>query len=528
MINNINQKKRVAVIGGGPSGIVSSKTALECGFDVVLFEKNDNIGGVWSIGESGKAWENMKTHISYVSMSFSDFGWDVPNERKPFHPYKEEMFKYLYDYSKHFKVLENTRLNTTVNNISMVDNNTSKQWLIKSNKTNTVENDKCEQVEEIFDFVIICTGMFSKKRDINIMDKLKNFKGKIWSSNEYKNSKPFVDKKVLVVGGSSSAIEISTAMANHTKMVYLNSKKSVYVLKRKFPLLNNDNLPIFDHCLQKRSINYNTEKISIEEINKSLNNFLNSASENQRENKLFPYRNPETQSHYYIFSDNFFEMLKEDKIKVIGKSLIDCCNGNQMVFKDSYGNIETIDDVDDIINCVGYDVDFSFFSEDIKKIISFDLSSPHLPIILYNHTLSPKLDNMAFVGIYRTPSLLEMEMQARYAIYGFAGIIKLPTKETMFEGIKSVEKIRDLNEDIIRPQFALESNLIFCDQLAKEIGVLPDLNELKENDPLLYNINWDYLFHPSYYRIIGPYSDPEARNNLIEDYNHYFKILKKQ
>ncbi|KAM9974736.1 hypothetical protein ACTFIW_008200 [Dictyostelium discoideum] len=515
----IKRNKKVAVIGAGPSGIVSAKTALECGFDVVLFEKNDNIGGVWSIGESGKAWDNMKTHISYVSMSYSDFLWEVQTE-KPFHPTKHQMFQYLYDYSKHFKVLENTRLNTNVIRISEICENNKKQWLIKSN--NIKENgEKTDIIEEIYDFVIISTGMFSKKRDIDINDKLKNkFNGKVWSSDEFKDPNSFIDKRVLVVGGFSSAIEISSAIAEKAKMVYLNCKNSVYVLKRRYPL-DKGNVPPIDYCFQKRSMIYESEKKTTEEINKMVDSYFNIASENQRENNLFKYKKPENQSHYHIFSDTFFKCLELDKIKVVENSLIDC-NGNEMIFKDSNGNIETIDNVDEIINCVGYDIDFPFFDDDIKKRISMNLSVSHLPILLYKYTLSPNLDNIAFIGMYRTPSLSEMECQARFSIYGFAGITKLPTKEIMLEEIKNVENIRNKNEKHNRPQFALQNSLYFCDDLVKQIGVLPDFNKLKENDPLLYNIIWNHLFHPSFYRMIGPFSNSNSRNIILNDYNHYF------
>ncbi|KAM9987742.1 hypothetical protein ACTFIZ_003102 [Dictyostelium cf. discoideum] len=518
-MNEIIETKRVAVIGAGPSGIVSAKTALECGFDVVLFEKNDNIGGVWSMGESGKAWDNMKTHISYVSMSYSDFTWDVPS-KKPFHPTKQQMFKYLYDYSKHFKVLEKTRLNTNIISISEICENKKNQWLIKSNKINE-NGEKPEILEEIYDFVLICTGMFNKKRDININDKLKNkFNGKVWSSGEFKNPNSFIDKNVLVVGGFSSAIEISSAIAEKAKMVYLNCRNSVYVFKRRYPL-DNENVPPVDYCFQKRSAFYESEKKTIEEINKMTDFYFNLASENQRENNLFKYKKPENQTHYHIFSDSFFKWLKLDKIKVIENTLIDC-NGNEMIFKDSNGNIEKIGDIDDIINCVGYDIDLPFFNGDIKKRISMNLSAPHLPMVLYKNTLSPNLDNMAFIGMYRTPSLTEMEIQARFSIYGFAGITKLPTKDIMLEELKNVENIRNQNEKHNRPQFALQSSIYFCDDLAKQIGVLPDFNKLKENDSLIYNIIWNNLFHPSFYRMVGPFSNSNSRDILINDYNNYY------
>ncbi|KAK2084138.1 Cyclopentanone 1,2-monooxygenase (CPMO) [Saguinus oedipus] len=40
-------KKRIAVIGGGVSGLSSIKCCLEEGLEPVCFERTDDIGGLW-------------------------------------------------------------------------------------------------------------------------------------------------------------------------------------------------------------------------------------------------------------------------------------------------------------------------------------------------------------------------------------------------------------------------------------------------------------------------------------------------
>lgn len=37
----------VAIIGAGPSGIVSAKYAIEQGFKVTVYEQGEEVGGVW-------------------------------------------------------------------------------------------------------------------------------------------------------------------------------------------------------------------------------------------------------------------------------------------------------------------------------------------------------------------------------------------------------------------------------------------------------------------------------------------------
>lgn len=39
--------KTVAIIGAGSSGLVSAKYSLDHGFDVTVFEQNEQLGGIW-------------------------------------------------------------------------------------------------------------------------------------------------------------------------------------------------------------------------------------------------------------------------------------------------------------------------------------------------------------------------------------------------------------------------------------------------------------------------------------------------
>ena len=62
----------VAIIGGGPSGLVAAKEARECGLTPTVFEQGKTIGGIWK-PEGGKAWESLRINNSRYASSFSDF-----------------------------------------------------------------------------------------------------------------------------------------------------------------------------------------------------------------------------------------------------------------------------------------------------------------------------------------------------------------------------------------------------------------------------------------------------------------------
>lgn len=59
-----------------------------------------------------------------------------------------------------------------------------------------------------------------------------------------------------------------------------------------------------------------------------------------------------------------------------------------------------------------------------------------------------------------------------------------------------------------RPQFPHGDYVNLAESLAQEIGVSPDLEQVKKNDMALYNILCTDPLIPAHYRINGPYNNP--------------------
>lgn len=58
--------------------------------------------------------------------------------------------------------------------------------------------------------MIVASGLFSKIYIPENIPGLKLFEGEIHHSRNYKHNESFIDKRVLVVGGSFTAIEIAS------------------------------------------------------------------------------------------------------------------------------------------------------------------------------------------------------------------------------------------------------------------------------------------------------------------------------
>lgn len=62
-------RKRVCVIGAGVAGLVTAKVLAEDGFDVVVFEKEPEIGGVWTVS---RTYPGLRANNSRDTYAFSD------------------------------------------------------------------------------------------------------------------------------------------------------------------------------------------------------------------------------------------------------------------------------------------------------------------------------------------------------------------------------------------------------------------------------------------------------------------------
>ncbi|WP_374117032.1 NAD(P)-binding protein [Streptomyces sp. MNU76] len=60
---------RACVVGAGPGGIVTAKVLLENGFDVTVFDKYRQVGGVWS---SGGCYDGLANQSALRIFEFAD------------------------------------------------------------------------------------------------------------------------------------------------------------------------------------------------------------------------------------------------------------------------------------------------------------------------------------------------------------------------------------------------------------------------------------------------------------------------
>ncbi|PLB35467.1 uncharacterized protein BDW47DRAFT_62464 [Aspergillus candidus] len=242
----MQRPKKVAIIGGGPSGLVAAKTLLQnhpAGtFQPVIFEKRHDIGGLWPTeppaAENGSSSYRptrglqvdplMRTNLSRFSVAFSDLAWDAvfePRDVSMF-PQAWQVGRYLKRYSEKYLSPDVFKLGQrVVRAVRCAEARPSERWTVHwvSDESTGQDKDSQEESSETFDFLLAASGYFSSPHTPDIPG-LDNFDHKAIHSSALNNEgdmRKFLDAagteggKLVIIGGSISGAEAASALSLH-------------------------------------------------------------------------------------------------------------------------------------------------------------------------------------------------------------------------------------------------------------------------------------------------------------------------
>ncbi|MFK7764664.1 MAG: flavin-containing monooxygenase [Roseobacter sp.] len=197
------ERKKVAVIGGGVSGLAAAKAFDTRGHRVVGFERSHDFGGVW---EPSRSYPDVQTQSPKELYCYTDH--PMP-EDYPEWPKGPQVHAYLHSYAAKHKLQRLFRLNTNV--VSM-----DRRADGRAGWTLTLEAANHRWTDD-FDFVVIGTGQFSDKNVITHpgQEGFQAAGGQVMHSSEYTDPEAVAGKRVVVLGGSKSATDIAVNAVNN-------------------------------------------------------------------------------------------------------------------------------------------------------------------------------------------------------------------------------------------------------------------------------------------------------------------------
>jgi trimethylamine monooxygenase len=213
-------KKRIAVIGAGPSGLAQLRafqSAAANGADIpqiVCFEKQADWGGLWRYSwrtgtdEYGEPvhnsmyrylWSNgPKEGLEFADYTFEEhFGKPIAS-----YPPRAVLFDYIEGRVKKAGVRDWIRFCTPVRRVEYDETRGDFRVLSQDLRAD-------REVEERFDHVIVASGHFSTPNVPEFLG-FDSFPGRILHAHDFRDALEFKDRDILIIGTSYSAEDIGS------------------------------------------------------------------------------------------------------------------------------------------------------------------------------------------------------------------------------------------------------------------------------------------------------------------------------
>ncbi|EPE05566.1 dimethylaniline monooxygenase [Ophiostoma piceae UAMH 11346] len=273
MTTIIEPVSRVAVIGAGPAGYATVRAlTLENKFNVIrVFERRDRVGGIWNldpipdefplsplhdrepaeqqlqapvpgwrqvapedITARSPIYENMDSNVGATVMSFSHAPFPgqnsaisvlrigPDNQSRPYHVIQ----KYLADLFQEYHHL--LSLGTTIERVEKIGS----EWVVTARQPRPSPDGDIKDFwwQERFDAVVIASGHYNEGHipDIDGLESTyRQRPGNFEHSKSYRSPDNYVDKKVVVIGGSISAADIIGDIYAITKAPLYSSQRTL-------------------------------------------------------------------------------------------------------------------------------------------------------------------------------------------------------------------------------------------------------------------------------------------------------------
>lgn len=230
--------RTVAVVGAGAAGLVAARQLLREGLDVAVFEKSGRAGGTWAYdpradadplsrdpgapgAAHGSLYASLRTNLTRDLMGFSDFpmaGRVFAGDARAF-PGHQEVLAFLDAFAEECGVAARVRLRSEVLRVAGAPLGQRERWAVSWRREDG------EVAEEVFDAVVVCNGHCTVPRVPGIRG-IDNWSGKQIHSHNYRTPEPFRDQNVVVVGFSTSGIDIASEISRLAKEVHVADRYS--------------------------------------------------------------------------------------------------------------------------------------------------------------------------------------------------------------------------------------------------------------------------------------------------------------
>lgn len=228
----------VAIIGAGISGLCTAKMLIELGYEVSVFEKEPDLGGVWA---ASRRYPGLTTQNPRDTYAFSDF--PMPSDY-PEWPSGAQVQAYLHSYAEHFGVLSRIAFNRKVVDASPATDEAG--WHVT---VEDVAGPESSPSRARFDWLIVCNGIFSTP-SVPAYPGREAFElhgGRLLHTSEFTRVEDARGRHMIVVGYGKSSCDVANAVEPISASVALLARQLIWKIPKRI-----GNLVNFKHLFLTR------------------------------------------------------------------------------------------------------------------------------------------------------------------------------------------------------------------------------------------------------------------------------------
>lgn len=466
---SLKKVKKIGIIGAGISGLVTAKTLREYGFEIVVFEKESEIGGVWA---SSRRYPGLTTQNARDTYAFSDF--PMPSHY-PEWPEGFQVQEYLSRYAEHFGIASSIMFNSEVRHIQY--DTIFGSWMLRVVRN---RGKGSETLDIGVDYLVVCNGIFSEPfiPSFRGAEEFIAGGGRICHTTDFHSVAESANRNVVIIGfGKSSCDAASAAGANAQtttliarEILWKIPKRFFNVLNMKYILLTRLGEGLFPY-INLRGADKFLHTIG-KPIAKSLLNTVEWAVNRQFHLKqvgLHPGKplNTIARSTVSLASEGFFHAVRTGKIRTIQSAIRRLGKGEL--------ELETgeILPADLIICGTGFKQVVPFFDEYVTKRITDDEGN----FRLYRSILPASMPRLAFNGYCSSLfSQLNAEISALWIAEHLLGSIDVPPEAEM---LREIDKRLRWMQERTEGKHAKGTNIIpfsmhHIDELLQDLNIKPN------------------------------------------------------
>lgn len=200
---------KTLIIGAGPAGLAMAGQLAHRNLPFTILEASDYIGFSWR-----NHYDRLHLHTvkQYSALPHLPYPADYPT-----YPSRIQVVEYLEQYAEQFNI--KPHFNQQVTHISR--NPADGTWQVQT----TTDLFIAERV-------VVATG-YNRVPNAPELPGQRNFRGIIWHSHEYRNSSPFRNENVLIVGMGNTGAELALDLFENGATPFISVRGPVNIIGRE-------------------------------------------------------------------------------------------------------------------------------------------------------------------------------------------------------------------------------------------------------------------------------------------------------